>query len=45
MKTLRIDIEKLAKSYGIDVLYGSTIELADDGRTLLEITGDKKPER
>jgi hypothetical protein len=43
MKTLRIDIEKLAKGYGIDLLHSATIEFVDDGRTVLEITGSKEP--
>lgn len=45
MKTVTLDLEYLAKTYGIDVLLLADVIFASDGRTMLEIQGSSKTEK
>jgi len=42
MKTLKINLEKLAAQYGFDVLVDAHVVLTEDGEFSLELTGDSK---
>lgn len=42
MKTLRLDLEYLARTYGIEVLTDARVLLDEDGKFLVELTGDRK---
>ena len=42
MKKLEIDLETLAKSYGLDVLLAVYVRVQDDGRRVLALEGEVK---
>ena len=42
MKRLELDLDYLAKTYGLDVLLTASVYVRDDGRTALVLEGESK---